>query len=135
MMKHSEIVREIYDRFGRGDARGVLAHLDSGIEFRLAEGHPYKRDGQPFIGKDAVVQGFFARAGSEWEGWRVETTDFLEAGDAVIVEGRYHGTYKPTGRTLDLQVCHVFRFRDDKVIGFHQYLDTARLEWVMGIDR
>jgi len=58
----------------------------------------------------------------------------LEAEDAVIVEGRYTGTYKPTGNRMDVQVCHVWRFRDGKVASFHQYLDTARLRRVMGRD-
>jgi ketosteroid isomerase-like protein len=130
-MTHQEIVREIYDRFARGDAKGVLDHFDSSIEFRLAEGHPYRRDGTPFVGKDAVIEGFFVKAGQEWEGWRVEATSFLEATDAVVVECRYRGVYKPTGRALDLQVCHLFRFDGDKVKSFHQYVDTARLQAVM----
>ncbi len=131
-MNHTAIVQEIYERFAQGDARGVLAHFDSSIEFRLAEGHPYKRDGKPWIGKDAVIEGFFVRAGSEWADWRVEATSFLELEDAVVVEARYRGTYEPTGRELNLQVCHVFRFDEDKVKSFHQYVDTARLQWVMG---
>jgi ketosteroid isomerase-like protein len=71
------------------------------------------------------------KAGKEWDGWRIEATSFLEAAGAVIVECRYLGTYKPTGRELDLQVCHLFRFEGGKVKSFHQYADTARLQAVM----
>ena len=39
--------------------------------------------------------------------------------------------YKPTGRHMDVQVCHVWRFRGGKVASFHQYVDTARLQGVM----
>jgi ketosteroid isomerase-like protein len=130
-MTHQQIIQDIYDRFARGDAPGVLAHFDSRIEFRLAEGHPYQRSGEPWVGKEAVVESFFVKAGREWEDWRVEARSFLEAAGAVIVEGRYRGTYKPTGRPLDLQVCHVFRFDGDRVKSFHQYVDTARLQAVM----
>jgi ketosteroid isomerase-like protein len=56
----------------------------------------------------------------------------IETADAVIVEGRYTGLYKPTGRRMDLQVCHVWRFRGGEVTSFHQYLDTASLQRVMG---
>jgi ketosteroid isomerase-like protein len=33
---------------------------------------------------------------------------------------------------MDVQVCHVWRFRDAKVASFHQYVDTANLRRVMG---
>jgi ketosteroid isomerase-like protein len=32
---------------------------------------------------------------------------------------------------MDVQVCHVWRFRDGKVASFHQYVDTAALQRVM----
>ena len=35
-----------------------------------------------------------------------------DAGEHVVMEGRYTGTYRPSGRSLDAQVCHVLRFRD-----------------------
>ncbi len=47
-------------------------------------------------------------------------------------KGATPGLYKPTRRQMDLQVCHVWRFRGGKVASFHQYVDTARLQDVMG---
>jgi ketosteroid isomerase-like protein len=32
---------------------------------------------------------------------------------------------------MDVEVCHVWRFRGDKVASFHQYVDTAALRDVM----
>jgi uncharacterized protein len=46
--------------------------------------------------------------------------------------GRYVGTYKPTGKSLDAQVCHVLKFRDGKLTSFQQFVDTAQLQDVMG---
>lgn len=131
-MNHVDLVKDIYDRFGRGDAAGILAHFTEEIEFRLAEGHPYQPSGQPWVGKDAVARGFFMKAGPEWERWSVVPGEVIETADAVVIECRYAGTYKPTGLPLDVQVCHVWRFRDGKVRSFHQYVDTARLQDVMG---
>ena len=48
-----------------------------------------------------------------------------------MTEGRYSGRYKPTGKELDVQVCHVWRFQNGKVKSFHQYVDTARLQDTM----
>jgi ketosteroid isomerase-like protein len=51
-----------------------------------------------------------------------------------VVEGRYTGRYKPTGREMNVQVCHVWRFRGEQVVSFQQYVDTAALQRVMGRD-
>ena len=36
------------------------------------------------------------------------------SGSVVVVEARYTGTYKQTGKKLDAQVCHVWKMRDGK---------------------
>jgi ketosteroid isomerase-like protein len=132
MLTNVDLVKEVYDRFAHGDVAGILANFEPDIEFRLAEGHPYQPSGQPWIGKEAVTQHFFMKAGPEWNGWSIVVGEILEIRDAVVVECRYGGIYKPTGTTLDVQVCHVWRLRNGKIRSFHQYLDTARLREVMG---
>ena len=132
MTSNADVVKDVYEKFGQGDAASILARFDPDIEFRLAEGHPYQPSGQPWFGKEAVTQNFFMKAGPEWERWSVVLGEVLESGDTVVVEGRYAGVYKPTGKTLDVQVCHVWRFRNGKIGSFHQYVDTARLQEVMG---
>jgi hypothetical protein len=130
-MKHLEIVRKIYRDFAASDAAAILAVFADDVEFRLAEGHPYRGSDGAWVGKDAIATRFFAVAGPEWDGWSVAVDEIIEAGSAVVVEGRYTGRYKPTGRPMDVQVCHVWRFRGDRVASFHQYVDTARLQGVM----
>jgi ketosteroid isomerase-like protein len=44
----------------------------------------------------------------------------------VVVLGRYGGTMKAGGATLDSPYCHVYHFRDGKVVSFQQYTDTAQ---------
>ncbi len=131
-MSNIETVKYIYGRFAHGDAPAILATFDPNIEFRLAEGHPYQPKGAAWIGADAVIQNFFLRGAGEWEGWKITVQNWLELGGAVVAEGRYTGLYKPTARRMDLQVCHVWRFTNGKVTSFHQYLNTARLQYVMG---
>ena len=127
-MSNAEVVKYVYEKFAQGDAPSILATFDRNIEFRLAEGHPYSPEGKPWIGGDAITKNFFLKAGPEWDGWSMRMHQILDAGDAVIVEGRYHGLYRPTGKMLDVQVCHVWRFSGGKIISFHQYLDTGRLQ-------
>ena len=131
-MTDLDIVRKIYRDFAAGDAAAILAVFADDVEFRLAEGHPYRGSAGAWRGKDAVVKSFFAVAGPEWDGWSIDVESAVEAEGAVVVEGRYTGLYKPTRRPLDAQVCHVWRFRGQRVASFHQYVDTARLRHVMG---
>ena len=133
-MSRLDTVRKIYRDFAAGNAAAILAVFAEDVEFRLAEGHPYRSAAGAWRGKDAIAEGFFAVAGPEWDGWSVGVESALEAADAVVVEGRYTGLYKPTGRRMDVQVCHVWRFRGQRVASFHQYVDTARLRHVMGRD-
>ena len=131
-MSQLDIVRKIYRDFAAGDAAAILAVFADDVEFRLAEGHPYRGSAGAWRGKDAIMKHFFAVAGPEWDGWSIGVESAIEAADVVVVEGRYTGLYKPTGRRMDVQVCHVWRFRGREVASFHQFVDTARLRHVMG---
>jgi ketosteroid isomerase-like protein len=133
-MTHVDTVRKIYRDFAAGDAAAILDVFADDVEFRLAEHHPYRGTAEAWRGKQAIAQKFFAVAGPEWQSWTIGVEQTIEAPEAVIVEGRYTGLYKPTGRRMDVQVCHVWRFRGDRVASFHQYVDTAALRRVMARD-
>jgi uncharacterized protein len=133
-MKHIDVVRNIYRHFAAGEAAPILDAFADDIEFKLAEHHPYRGSAGAWRGKQAIGQHFFAVAGPEWDGWTIGIEQTIEAAGAIVVEGRYTGLYKPTRRRLDVEVCHVWRFRGDKVASFHQYVDTAALRRVMTRD-
>ena len=50
----------------------------------------------------------------------------IDGGDHVVVLGRYGGTMKNGGATLDSPFCHAYRFHGDKAVTFQQYTDTAQ---------
>jgi len=131
-MNNVQTIEQVYKWFSTGEAQAILGTFDPAIEFRLAQGHPYRGDDGAWSGPEAVVKHFFMKAGPEWDDWSMETIAIHSLGDVVVVEGRYHGVYKPTSRRMDVEVCHVWRFRDGKIATFHQYVDTARLRLVMG---
>lgn len=131
-MGNMDVVKHVYEAFGRRDIPGVVATFDPDIEFRLAEGHPYAPAGKAWVGPDAITRNFFMRAGGEWDGFTISAREFHAAGDTVVVECRYTGAYKATGKRIDAQVCHVWKLRNGKVTSFQQYIDTAQLQEVMG---
>jgi ketosteroid isomerase-like protein len=126
-----ELVRAIYAAFGAGDVAGVVARMASDIEWNEAENFPYA-DGNPYCGPEAILAGVFARLGSEWDGFAAMPDEYLDAGDTVVVLGRYGGTFKATGRALDAQMAHVWRIEDGKAARFQQYTDTLQAARVAG---
>jgi ketosteroid isomerase-like protein len=131
-MSNAEVVQAAYDAFGRGDIAGVLATFDSQIEWREAEGNPYEPEGKPWIGGDAITENLFVKLGADWDGFTVTPEKLHDAGDTVVVEARYTGSNKTTGKSLDAQVCHVWKVSDGKITSFQQYVDTAQLQDIMG---
>lgn len=131
-MGNVEVLQGGYEAFGRGDVPAVLGIFASDIEWREAEGNPYKPDGKPWIGGDAIVQHLFMRLATEWDGFTVHANEFHDAGDTVVVECRYTGLFKATGKNVDAQVCHVWKFVGGKATSFQQYLDTAQMQEAMG---
>lgn len=129
-MGNVELLRSLYEAFAQGDVATVFGAMDPNIEWREAESNPYEPSGEPWFGPDAIGQNLFMKLAGEWDVFNVTPKEFHEAGDHVIVEGRYSGTYKETGKSLDAQFCHVWKVRDGKVAFFQQYVDTAKLQAV-----
>ena len=125
------VVKGVYEAFGRGDIPAVLAALDPQVEWWEAENFIYA-DGNPYVGPEAVLQGVFARIGGEWEGFEVAPEEILDAGETVVGRGYYSGTYKRNGRRVRAQFAHLFTFRDGRVVKFQQYTDTAQFLKAVG---
>lgn len=131
-MSNVDVVRGVYEAFGRGDIPAVLGAMDADIEWREAEGNPYEPSGNAWIGPDAVLQNLFVKLGADWEAFTVHPKEFHDAGNTVVVEARYNAKHNATGKSLDCQVCHIFGVRDGKLTSFQQFVDTAQLQDVMG---
>ena len=119
------LVRGIYESFSRGDVASVLGAMDPRIEWNEAEGFPYA-DGNPYIGPTSVAEGVFARLVGEWEYFKVDVEELLDAGDTVIAFGRYRAKHKQTGAAIDAQFAHFWWLRNGKAARFQQYTDTAQ---------
>jgi ketosteroid isomerase-like protein len=131
-MDNVTVVKNIYEAFGRGDIPTVLGSMSPDIRWHEAEGNPYMPSGEAWVGHDALVKHLFTRIGAEWDGFTIHVKSVYGSGDHVIVEARYSGTYKPTGKSIDAQACHVWDVKGGKVIKFQQYADTAQLQTAMG---
>jgi len=126
-----DLIRAIYDCMAAGDVPGIIAAMSPDIVWNEAENFPYA-DGNPYRGPEAILGGVFARLGSEWDGFAAVPEEFLDAGDTVVVLGRYRGTFKATGLGLNAQLAHVWRVADGKAVAFQQYTDTLQAARVSG---
>jgi predicted ester cyclase len=70
--------------------------------------------------------------------------NWVEAGDTVVVEGSFRGTHTgvlhspagdvpPTGKSLDLKFCDIFRVKDGKVVAHHIYFDRLDFAEQLGL--
>lgn len=118
----AEVVRGVYDAFGRGDVPAVVGAMADDIEWFEAEGMPY---GGVHRGPETVVQKVLAPIAADVEGFTVTPEEVIASGDTVAVVVRYTGTGKATGRSLDLPVTHVWDVREGKIARFRQFVDTA----------
>ena len=125
-----ELVRAVYAAFAAGDVPAVLGAMSPEIVWHEAENFPYA-DRNPYLGPEAVLTGVFGRIATDWDGFAAVPKEMFDAGDTVIVLGRYEGTYRETGRTLDAQLAHVWRVADGRIVGFQQYTDTLQADRVV----
>jgi ketosteroid isomerase-like protein len=121
-MSAVDTVRRSYEAFARDDLAGVMADMDEAIEWHQAQGLPH---GGFYRGLDEVRRHVFAPLHDEWwEEFSADPDEFVDAGETVVVLGRYRGVAKGTRRRLDVPYVHVWTLRDGKAIRFRQFLDT-----------
>ena len=127
-MSNIDATRSVYAALERWDLGAVLGALDPAIEWREAEGNPAQLDGQAWTGPAMVREKLFERIAAGWDKFQALPQSFHDAGDTIVVEGRYRGTVRASRRVVDAQFCHIWRIRGGKMTHFQQYVDTAQLQ-------
>lgn len=122
--------RRSYEAFARGDMDGVVADMHPEIEWHQAQGLPH---GGVYRGLDHVRRAIFQPLGEEWwDDFAADPHEFLDAGDQVVVLGRYHGRAENTGRPLDVPFVHIWTYHEGQATRFRQFLDTAGWRAALG---
>ncbi|HEY7307429.1 MAG TPA: nuclear transport factor 2 family protein [Bryobacteraceae bacterium] len=113
------IVRSGYDAFNRKDIPAVLELYDPQIEWIEAGGG--RSPAGTFHGPQSVANDVFATVPQNFDDFRVDPEQFIDAGEHVVVVGRFRGTAK-SGATLDAPFVHVYRLRNGKAVYFQNYV-------------
>jgi ketosteroid isomerase-like protein len=124
-MSSVQTMQSAYAALANNDASLLFGAMAPEIQWHEAEGNPLA-DRNPYVGAQAVGEGVFGRLMAAIDGFTAVPDRFVDGGDDVIVLGRYGGTMKHSGAKLDAAFCHVYRFRDDRIVSFQQYTDSAQ---------
>jgi uncharacterized protein len=119
-----ETVRSAYEAFNSGDIDSVLAVMDDDIEWHEPGGG--NAPSGTFNGPQSVAGDVFASVPESFEEFRVETDQFIDAGEHVVVVGRFRGRSKG-GKHLDAPCVHIATMRGGKEVEFRNYVSAD--EW------
>jgi ketosteroid isomerase-like protein len=116
----ADVVRGLYEAFGRGDVGAILSALDENIEWRAPENLPH---GGSFHGREGVG-GFFQRIGESWESLTVDVKKVVGGNDEVVVLAHAHGVVRATGANTGYEAAHAWTLRGGTPIRFEEYVDA-----------
>lgn len=120
--------KELYRALATGDRDALAALLSSDFVGHAAEGLPLGMGGE-HVGPEAMQRELWWRIGKHYR-VTAEPDEFhvLEDG-RLLVQGRYRGTAKASGKPLDAAFTHVIGFTTDgHISSLDQMTDTAA--WV-----
>ena len=126
MPTNKEIIQGAYEAFAAGDVPKVLGAMDDDIKWTEAEGFPIYSG--TLVGPQQVVEGVFMRLGEVGDEFSVNPTRFVAEDDTVVALGTYTWKRHSTGAPAEVQMAHVWTFRDGKIVSFEQHVDTLKVQ-------
>lgn len=128
-----ETIRSAYEAYARQDVEGVLAVLAPDVEWADADHDaPPPAGGGTRRGKQEVARTVFPALVEHWSSLAVQTDRYLDAGDHVVVVGRFVGDARNGGRHLDAPFVHVWRLEDGRAVRYENHTDTAAVLEALG---
>jgi ketosteroid isomerase-like protein len=100
-----EIVRSAISSWNAGNMDAVSDGLDQNVVAKPLQGWP---EPGPFVGRDAVMA-WYGQVREAWDIDTVEAIRFVEAGDRVIVQVRWHGTGQGPQSTMEFTTVYMLR--------------------------
>lgn len=114
-------LRRIYEALSRWDIDELANDVAHDVVLILPETLPW---GGRHHGLDGV-QAFASIFEDYVEGFWADPDDFLDAGDEVVVVGRFRGRGKETGNEFEVGFVHIWTMRDGVPARCRAYLDSA----------
>jgi ketosteroid isomerase-like protein len=118
---NTDLIRNGYDAWNRGDVDGVMAVLDPAVEW---QGYAHLPESGTLSGR-AEVRAWLERFLEAWEELEIELTELIESGERVVALVRFHALGKGSGARVEGGVdAHVWTVRDNRVVAVKLYQGT-----------
>jgi ketosteroid isomerase-like protein len=129
MSDNVAVVREFFATLERGDLPGVIEFVGEEIDWQspVTHTHPPEISWSSIRRTKQEVAAFFKELGQNVKPEGFELFKVSAQDDRVVVEGKNRGTVCKTGRTYEHEWVMIFSIRDNKIIRFRHYYDTADL--------
>ena len=124
-----EIVRRAYEAFAHADIAATLAALDPEIEWQTREDLP---DAATHRGYEEVGA-WIARWLESWQDFKLETEEFIDAGDYVVVPTRQSGAGSESGAYTEFHETHVWKLSDGRATRIVEYQTKAEALEAVGL--
>jgi uncharacterized protein len=123
-MSNIEVIQELYRAFRNKDYNAFLGICTDDIEWIQNEGFP---GGATHKGATEVVEKVFKANDHNWENFTYEIEQFLDAGDSIIVIGKYSGHHRISSKSMRAVAAHIYDLREGKVCRFRMFADTKTI--------
>jgi ketosteroid isomerase-like protein len=125
--QNTQVVKDAYAAFQRGDINTILGLLDEEIVWQAVKGTEGVVPTAGVRHGRAGVAEFFKQLGEAVAFDAFEPREFVAQGDTVVAIGYYRGKAKPTGRPMSSDWVMVFNFRGAKIARFREFTDSAAI--------
>src|SRR5437868_4756081 len=122
-MTNTQIVKNMYDAFGRGDIGTILNSLADDAEWTVHGPASIPTSGT-YRGA-AGVSNFFKKLSETIDFEPFTVQQYVEQGDTVVALGSYGGRSKNLQKPFRSNWAMVFTLRGGKVARFEEHTDTA----------
>jgi ketosteroid isomerase-like protein len=120
------ITQQSIQEFLNGNIQGVLDLCANDVRW-ITYQNPNIPFGKIYQGKDAAGQ-FFADLGGNVDFTIFTPEKFYADEDMVFVITHQAAKVKSTGKNFDHQMLMTFKIRDEKIVEFFGYIDSADME-------
>lgn len=120
-MNNIEIIQELYRAVREKDYEAFRKICATDVKWIQNEGFP---NGATHLGSDAVIKGVFEVLDNNWDSWRFQIEEYLDAGHSIAALGFYEGVHKVSQKSFHSSAAHIFDFSDGKIGRFRQFADT-----------
>lgn len=123
-----DVVRGIYDAFGRGDVDALFGAMTSDVEWDESEGMPY---GGAYRGREAIIRNVFDPILADVEGFTADPNESLPLDDSRVMNHGRHGGRGARG-PVDARFIHIWTLANDRVTRYQQLADTRKFRDAVG---